>query len=88
LSRLKLAEERFYNIELVCQSCTLDHNASIACESIDCPVLFERKKATDQVCILKNDYKKLEIFHFISFNTSKTSFFPSSGNKRRTSSTF
>ncbi|GBE80756.1 DNA polymerase zeta catalytic subunit [Sparassis crispa] len=45
-SRIRATEDRLRNVQMVCSSCTGSAPAEpIKCESLDCPWLFERKKA-------------------------------------------
>ncbi|EMD42049.1 hypothetical protein CERSUDRAFT_90650 [Gelatoporia subvermispora B] len=46
LSRLKVTEDRLKDVQAVCSSCCGTAQAEpVHCESLDCPWLFERKKA-------------------------------------------
>jgi len=53
LSKLHIAEERMTNAHAICASCS---NISLAepveCESLDCPWLYERKKADNRAGLL------------------------------------
>lgn len=52
-TKIKLVEKDIHHLNAICMNCTGQHYPNIECDSLDCPVFFERMKA-------RNNYEMLQ----------------------------